>query len=93
MTNGSVPARLNIQVRGDEAVVSVGPGTFLVPIGLIELQVQLGDRTVAKLLDGYLLQEIKTGLPVIDTAQCAEGQGQDRAFALHFQCATGAGEC
>ncbi len=85
LTGGSVPERLNRQVRDDETVVGAGPGAILVPVGLIELQEQLGDCAVAKLFDGCLLEGIKTSLLVIDATQCAEGQGEDRMFALHFQ--------
>lgn len=84
LTTGSVPERLNIQVRNDEAVVSAGPGTIRVPVGLVELQEQLGDRAVAKLFDGHLLQGIKSGPPAINAAQGAEGQREDGSFAAHF---------
>src|SRR5215467_285800 len=37
LTTGSVPERLNIQVRDDKAIVRVRPGAILVPIRPIEL--------------------------------------------------------
>src|SRR6266568_289273 len=51
-----------------QAVVSVGPGAILVPVRHVELQEELGDRAVAKLFDGNLLEGIKSGPPVIDAA-------------------------
>ena len=68
MTTGSIPQRLNIQVRDDKVAVSAGPGAILVPVTHVELQEQLGDRAIAKLLDGNLLQGIKSGPLVIDAA-------------------------
>src|SRR6266852_3294806 len=55
LTKRCIPEYLDIQVRDDEPIVNAWPGTILVPVACIELQEELGDGAVTKLLNSGLL--------------------------------------
>src|SRR2546428_3142602 len=55
------------------------PWPRLVPIAVIELELQLGVLAIAELGDRRGFQIVKTGLPVIQRAQYREGDRQDDA--------------
>ena len=74
------------------AAVAEAPGSALVPVPGVELQVQLGVRPIAEFCDRGHLQAVESSLFVVQGAQHREGEGKDHAVEAGAERAGRAGE-